>query len=452
MRGHKMLVHLVLETAKVALAPEQVEKVVNQQDAHGRTALMHAVKASQEDCVVKLLQYGADANLISSCMPEDERTMPPMTALAMVTSTCSQLAPPFLIPLLEHTERLDVVDDWGDTFFLWACRWGHTKAVQRAIACKQASDLGIHVYEEGKQTGLELAIIGRHREIAFAILSTWDRTVSYPDAKRESQYVGIHILRHALDNDWKDVAQLIVEVMPDSAFDRNNEEVQRAVYVCIEKRWCGCLKALVDRGVDAALHQPDGSIPIVTACKLNDEESLGILIYGGAKDIELAITVAVFFDHRGCFELLWERAEHNAELIRAVACMAALTNNIQILRVVLRAEKPEHILHRYGPKVFMTISLCQVYIRIFANVHSAELIYNIQTTKPGSQHHSLLVFAEGAVPDPTASCLGDTGDTHFLFNAYFVIRILFVVCTHRHHSCLSLPSQSPLFLLACLSL
>jgi hypothetical protein len=63
-----------------------------------------------------------------------------------------------------------VRDEWGDTFFIWACRWGHTEAVLRAIEQSDDEALQIHTYEEGKRSPLELAVIGRHRDIVMAIV------------------------------------------------------------------------------------------------------------------------------------------------------------------------------------------------------------------------------------------------------------------------------------------
>ena len=57
----------------------------------------------------------------------------------------------------------------------------------------------------------------------------------------------IHTHREALDNSWSDVAQLIVERI--SCFDPSLPLLDAALYECIEKRWLGCLRALLLRGI-----------------------------------------------------------------------------------------------------------------------------------------------------------------------------------------------------------
>ena len=221
----------------------------------------------------------------------------------------------------------------------------HPRAIQEC----DHDTLGIHDHIQGKQSALELAVIGRHRDIVHAILSTWTREGRYPDARRAGAYVGINILKHAVDCEWPDVAQLFVEAA--QPLDRNNATVHKALHSCIQKRWHGCLRVLLKAGVDPAHHQPDGSIPILTACRMQDEQALRILLAAGASDLEITLTAAIFLGHYECFELLWARVVHSADLVRTAACVAALTNNLEILRVVLSAEKPDMILHRYGRKV-----------------------------------------------------------------------------------------------------
>jgi len=225
----------------------------------------------------------------------------------------------------------------------------HPRAIQEC----DHDTLGIHDHIQGKQSALELAVIGRHRDIVHAILSTWTREGRYADARRVGAYVGINILKHAVDCEWPDVAQLFVEAA--QPFDRNNATttatVQKALHSCIQQRWHGCLRVLLKAGVDPAHHQHDGSIPILTACRMQDEQALRMLLAAGASDLEITLTAAIFLGHYECFELLWARVVHCADLVRTAACVAALTNNLEILRVVLSAEKPDMILHRYGRKV-----------------------------------------------------------------------------------------------------
>ena len=346
LRGHNTLLRVALATAEMFLASSEVHKVLNQQDVRGYSPLMHAVMSHQDDCVIKLLQLGADADLLCSSI---EGQGPPMTALALLTSSCSKDAPSFLISLLERTQKLTVCDQRGDTFLVWACRWGHAHAVKRALELCEADALHMHAHEEGKRSALELAIIGRHREIVHMIISTWSLKFSYPDAMREGTYVGLNILHEAIQNDWEDTAQLFVEVA--NPFDSQAEVVREALFACIEKRWIGCLKALLDRDVDPSAHREDGSIPIITAVKMQDDDTLDLLLRKGAKDLEIAVAQAIYLGYKSGFEVLWKRVAHTADLVRTAACIASITNQIAILKVVLKAEKPEMILHRYGSKV-----------------------------------------------------------------------------------------------------
>ena len=346
MRGHNKLLRLALATAAIFLSSSGVDKVLNQQDLRGYSPLMHAVISLQDDCVIKLLQLGVDANLLCSAV---EGQAPAMTALALLTSNCSRQVPSFLIPLLEKTTKLTVCDQWGDTFFTWACRWGHADAVGNALEFNEADALQVHAYKEGKQSALELAIIGRHREIARMIINTWHREFAYADAKREGKYVGVNVLHEAIQNDWQDVAQLFIEVA--NPFDSQSQVVQEALFACVEKRWIGCLKALLDRDVDPSQQRQDGSIPIITAVKMKDDETLALLLRKGAKNLEISVAQAIFLGYQSGFELLWERVAHTADLVRTAACIASVNNQLDILKVVLKAEKPEMILHRYGSKV-----------------------------------------------------------------------------------------------------
>ena len=90
---------------------------------------------------------------------------------------------------------------------------------------------------------------------------------------------------------------------------------------------------------------------MLTACKMNDEDALRLLLGAGARDLEIAVAVAVFYGHFNCFQELWHRASKTGDLVRTAACIASLTNNLDILRVVLKSEKPDHLLHRYGRKL-----------------------------------------------------------------------------------------------------
>jgi ankyrin repeat protein len=346
MRGHNKLLRLALATAAMFLSSSGVDKVLNQQDLLGYSPLMHAVMSLQDDCVIKLLQLGVDADLLCSAVEGQAQAM---TALALLTSNCSRQVPSFLIPLLEKTTKLTVCDQWGDTFITWACRWGHADAVKKALELNGADALHVHAYEEGKQSALELAIIGRHREIARMIINTWRREFACADAKREGKYVGVNVLHEAVQNDWQDVAQLFIEVA--NPFDSQSHVVLEAMFACVEKRWIGCLKALLDRDVDPSQQRQDGSIPIITAVKMKDDETLALLLRKGAKNLEISVAQAIFLGYHSGFELLWDRVEHTADLVRAAACIASINNQLDILKVVLKAEKPEMILHRYGSKV-----------------------------------------------------------------------------------------------------
>ncbi len=50
---------------QVSLSPLEMSKLINHQDELGYSPLMHAVKSLQSDCVHKLLQLRANANLLS---------------------------------------------------------------------------------------------------------------------------------------------------------------------------------------------------------------------------------------------------------------------------------------------------------------------------------------------------------------------------------------------------
>jgi len=303
---------------------------------------------AEEEMGIKL-ETGGAFELGVGFIEGSSEICPPVTALAMLTGLCGKQAPQFLIPLLAKTKRFDVRDFWGDSLILWACRWGHTEAVLKAIEWNDPDEIGVHTHSCAGRTALELAIVGRHREIAFAILSTWSEEEIYSDAQREGDFVGMNILEQAIKNGWQDVAALFVRVV--QPFQATHPQVRSALYTCVEKQWLDCLAALLDRGADPSCHQDDGNIPILTASKMNFDEALRLLLDAGARDLEIAITVAVYCGHEKCFELLWQRAVKTGDLVRTAACLAALTNNLEILRVVLRAEKPDHLLHRYGRKV-----------------------------------------------------------------------------------------------------
>ena len=134
-------------------------------------------------------------------------------------------------------------------------------------------------------------------------------------------------------------------------FDHTDPVAKMALYSCIQKRWHGCLKALLDRGVDPAKHTAEGYIPLLTACKMKEVEALKMLIRAGAKDLVITTAASIFMGYESCFEQLWKHVPHTADLVRTCGCMAAMTNNIKILRIVLKAEKPDMLLHRYGRKV-----------------------------------------------------------------------------------------------------
>ena len=215
-----------------------------------------------------------------------------------------------------------------------------------------AASIGAHDYVPGQRSPLELAIIGKYKDVVLAILRTWNRQGQYKDAERAGAYVGLRgILVEAIANEWQDVLLLFIEVMPDRSFRRDDAVVLHALYVCVERRWLDGLQALLARRVCPSHHQPDGNIPILTACKLNDAEMVRMLLDAGAKDLELCIAVVVLNGNQSCFDLLWKGADHSADLVRVAACLAALTDNREILSMVLAAEKPEHLLHQYGRKV-----------------------------------------------------------------------------------------------------
>jgi hypothetical protein len=181
------------------------------------------------------------------------------------------------------------------------------------------------------------------------ILDTWTRDRQYPDAERTGEFVGMKILHEAVQNEWPDIAQKFIEVI--HHFDISDPIVQQTLFTCVQKRWIGCLESLLQRGVDPTQRYSDDSIPLLIACKLQDTEIMQLLLDAGAKDLEITILQAIFLGYQEGFNLLWKRMAHTADLVRATCCVAALSNRMEILKVILKAERPEMILHRFGRKV-----------------------------------------------------------------------------------------------------
>ncbi len=75
-------------------------------------------------------------------------------------------------------------------------------------------------------------------------------------------------------------------------FDFQAEVEREALFACVEKRWIGCLKALLDRNVDPSAHRADGSIPIMPVVKVQDDDTLDLLLQKAAQDLGNAVAQA----------------------------------------------------------------------------------------------------------------------------------------------------------------
>lgn len=373
LRANARLLRLVLhEGSKTGPA---LKLFLDLQDLRGRTALMDAVATLDETVVEMLLAAGADADLMGQpgavAHEEDEAEglfekvvgaddlREPQTALAMLSSICTGFAPSFLVTLVEQSTKLLTLDDHNDTFLLWACRWGHADAVRVALERFSADELGANVEPpEGGNSPLELAFMCRRHAICLMLVREWQRGLEVPDTRREGDYIGIKTLKIAIDCGWQDVALQIIETI--TPFDPLDPVVTEAVHEAITRRWRNCLGALLARKVPPTVKtvkSAPGDHPAVTACKYNDLSALNALIAAGAANLELACIVAVWLGHIECFKAIWKVVNRSSDLVRASACVAALTDAVEALKMVNKEARFRSVrVHTEGRKVEECIS------------------------------------------------------------------------------------------------
>lgn len=352
LRGNALLLRLILfEAGQAGL---HHTKVLDAQDGRGRTALMEAVAAQDDGCVALLLAAGADADFLGQpgVVARDEEAAPPaagaetaparapaapQTALAMLSSSCTAHAPAFLVPLACHTTALRTRNDHGDTFLVWACRWGHTEAVRAVLDRFSAEELGANEPPAaGAHSAVELAFMCRRHEICQMLVDEWQLGVAVPDTTREGAYIGIDVLRIAIAAGWGDVALQIIETF--TPFDPHHDVVTQALHDCITRRWHNCLEALLARGVPPTVKTVQsvmGDHPAVTAARHNDLGALRALIAAGAGNLELPCVVSIWLGHAECFHAIWAAlVPRSSDLIRAAACVAALVDAVDVLAIV----------------------------------------------------------------------------------------------------------------------
>lgn len=346
-RHEKLLRLAVSAAAAKARSPPALLPLLDAQDNGGHTALMFAAMALDAPCVGLLLEQGASPDLVSKAGPGG--SPPPMTALAIVTSQCSRTWPSFLTDLVRETTELGVSDSKGDSFVVWAARWGHTEGMRVAMQGREHKRLALH--RPDRPSALELAVMSRHREIVLLLLSCWDRQRPCADAEREGLYVGLGVLSRAVEYEWPEVLEAVVERAP--ALPPSHPEVRAALHACIQRRWHRGLRGLLSRGVDAnatgALEPP----PLLEACKLGEPRQVQALLNAGAGAIEPAVVVALWLGHLECFKILWKQVHKSPDLLRVAACMAALANRFDALKTIMLAAKsdPKRDMHVFGRKM-----------------------------------------------------------------------------------------------------